>query len=336
MRKMTPKKKRRSQCKKRKIPMMVSPCVLCATKCFSVITRRSLNILISCLDGEMVRTTIRQKDQRTSPQIHQKKQYASLLSALVHLCSSSVQSTQVKSTPPAKRKQRTLMTTKQECFSAKTNHWNRQSLLQSWLNLIQSILDDSRLTVVRSDSSLCLLFSRVFIWCSLFEYRKLIVLGSSNGRSWKSQLDPRTSFRKTCMHHREEKIINQTVIYKRPIDGCSLSFCVGVWSTGRHDICLRINTTFFSSDPCPSYFAQYLFIIHQPAYSNASTMPWAMDRDASSLPRGSDAPSPIPSISVVIERIVGNAEVQVHSRQCHRSLSIVILQSAACLLWNGL
>jgi hypothetical protein len=84
-----------------------------------------------CLDGEMVRTTIRQKDQRTSPQIHQKKRYASLLSALVHLCSSSVQSTQVKSTPPAKRKQRTLMTTKQECFSAKTNHWNRQSLLQS-------------------------------------------------------------------------------------------------------------------------------------------------------------------------------------------------------------
>lgn len=61
-----------------------------------------------CLNGEMVRTTIREEDQRTSPQIHQRKRYASLLSASVHLRSSSVQSTQVKSTPPAKRQKQTI------------------------------------------------------------------------------------------------------------------------------------------------------------------------------------------------------------------------------------
>ena len=61
-----------------------------------------------CLNGEMVRTTIREEDQRTSPQTHQKKRYASLLTASVHLRSSSVQSTLVKSTPPAKRQKQTI------------------------------------------------------------------------------------------------------------------------------------------------------------------------------------------------------------------------------------
>jgi hypothetical protein len=61
-----------------------------------------------CLNGEMVRTNIREEDQPTSPQIQQKKGYASLLSTSVHRCSSSIQSTQVRSTSPPKRQKRTI------------------------------------------------------------------------------------------------------------------------------------------------------------------------------------------------------------------------------------
>jgi DNA polymerase kappa len=46
-----------------------------------------------CLNGEMIRTTIKEEEQRTSPQANTQKR---------------IQSTQVKSTPPAKRQKRKL------------------------------------------------------------------------------------------------------------------------------------------------------------------------------------------------------------------------------------
>jgi hypothetical protein len=68
-----------------------------------------------CLNGEMIRTTIKEEDQRTSPQANHNKRYVDLyFRSLWFACFVfSIHSTQSKSTPPGKRQRRQLNITSQ-------------------------------------------------------------------------------------------------------------------------------------------------------------------------------------------------------------------------------